>query len=185
MKLYEIFDTKIENLVWHRYMRHIQTTFKVDNIKYVIQIEIKSLGFPELKGKKCGEVVFYIDGDDIEPFSTQNKNIFSPKVYGVVLNALIDKIYEFDTIYFSAERRHSMFDKDYKQKVKIYQFICDRVMKSSGHEYIKYYRKISGATEFLLSKTKIVSGGYINEFNKIKEAMELQRTLSGIAIPSI
>lgn len=155
MTLTEIYDTKVD--ITYTVNGNIEYgAFKVDDLVYMIQFEGKpGVGFSEqLKGKKVVEVSFHradIKGDSA--FGTTGDTKSTTAIYGVVVNAAIDKFKDYDAYYATIEPRHSVDEKQFAQKHDIYEFLMHRVQKRTGATL--YYRKNGTATDYLLSKIEL------------------------------
>lgn len=172
MKLEEIFDTK-QNVEWQSRGEFELTKFIVDNIEYVIQIQkMDNKNITETSTRKIGELSFRLKNvSDDTAFSTKLNTTAPIKVYGIVLNALLEKFNEYDGYYFIALKRHSINDEEYVTKIKIYQELLRRLyMKQSCCRYEKNETdgKIWLVTKVPISiETQKLNGLY----NAVKEAM--------------
>jgi methionine synthase II (cobalamin-independent) len=156
LKIQEIFDNYAD-IVWQQNGRFELASF-VCGEKYVIQIDRKNLNqFPELKRSRVAEISFFrYDVDDSDAaHTTARQDLDVPvKVYGIVLNALLKKMEEYDAFFFSAETKHSRTLEEYKSKKSIYFWIADRVSKKlSGVTLYEYECNVSA--QFLISKIKL------------------------------
>jgi len=156
MKIQEIFDTSA-NLVWQQNGRFELTAFNQGE-NYVIQIDRKNFNqFPELKHFKVAEISFFRYGvensDEAHTTTTQNLDV-PVKVYGIVLNALLKKMDDYDAFFFSAEAKHSRTLEEFESKKSIYFWIADRVSKRlSGITF--YECEHNTSAQFLISKIKL------------------------------
>lgn len=170
MKLYEIFDSKINNLQWQVHGRYLLSGVIIDDQQYTIQIEKKPLlFFDNPQAVKSAEVSFFkTNEDDSEKaFSTQNNFKKTPvSVYGVIANALVDQFYNFDAFYFSAEKRHSNTEKEFQQKKTIYFLLADRLRKKIPNVQL-FELETSTAQEYLVSKIEPIG----KMKNHLKEAL--------------
>jgi len=150
MNIQEVFDT-VADVNWKETDRFLIGEFKVNNIEYKIQIQRRPI-----EGVKNGaEVSFYVKTSDNEQaFSTMNLHKLVPtKVYGIVFNALLTKVDQFDTLYFNAEKRHSKTDKEWEIKLHIYSTLAMRLKNAGFKEY--QTRSHSTSTEWVLSKVSL------------------------------
>lgn len=150
MKMNEVFDA-VASVDWSENERFLLGTFEVNNIEYNIQLQRRPI-----EGVKNGaEVSFYINTDDTEQaFSTINLHKLVPtKVYGIVFNALLSKVDQFDALYFNAEKRHSKTDKEWKIKQHVYSTLAMRLKNAGFKEY--QTRSHLASTEWLLSKVSL------------------------------
>lgn len=161
MKITEIFDTdyNITPSDWQERGRFLLTHFNIDDQSYTIQIN----RHPIFNIQNGAEVSFFkSDAEDVEnAFSTtgeQNKPI---SVYGIVLNALLPMLSQFDAIYFQALRRQSNDEKDWKQKQKIYSSLATRIKNNEYQLYVK--NDTSTETQWLLSKIPPQNSDFITE----------------------
>jgi hypothetical protein len=157
MKLEEIFDTS-SNLPWQTYNNYLLTSFKMDNIEYIIQIENKPLFniSKNLLNKKTAEISFFVQGlNDIDAFSTLDNNSKSLKIYGIVFNALVPKIKDYDAIVISINNQHSSNQKEYKSKKRIYKFLMDR-MKSFFGNFVYEYTDRTLGLQYIISKERLI-----------------------------
>jgi len=165
MKITEIFDSSL-NLDWEQQGRYKLAAFSVDGIWYQIQIEEKPIVHaPELRGKKTAEVSFFKkdSSDDEKAHSTANDQDAPSAVYGVVMNALKDQFAHYDAFYFSCEKRHSETDKQFKLKVRIYNYAASEIK----HKYFKAQRyrfHDINLEKWIISKIPFTDKNFINEW---------------------
>jgi len=156
MKIREIFDTNID-VEWQQNGNFELAEFTCGE-QYVIQIEKKALSnFQELKGAKTAEVSFFrknIEGESAS-FTTAKQPIDVPvRIYGIVLNAVSEKIDEYDAFVFSAESRHSRSLEEFNSKKGIYSAIADKIAKKMTG--ITYYERETGYSgEYLITKIEL------------------------------
>jgi hypothetical protein len=158
MKLYEIFNSKVD-LMWQKQGRFDLAPISFEGLPYQIQIEKKPLYdvFVEALKIKSAEVSFYkvdVDNED-KAHSTSNDFKINPAMlYGVIANSVSEKFSEYEAFYFSAERKHSNSEKEYKQKCKIYFFLADKLKKNSNNTTY-YENETNLKKEFLVCKKEI------------------------------
>lgn len=167
MLLWEIFDTELD-IEWKKSGIFDLGPFVWDDKKYIIQIENKQLDFPELIKKRTAEISFFRSDKEGEvAFSTSNDTSFPIRVYGVVANALTKKVSNYDAFYFSAEKRHSKNEKEFKIKTDVYDLISDRIAKNVGMKL--YIHLDADKNRYLISRIKIKSDKFKNP---LKEALK-------------
>lgn len=155
MKLNEIFDTDlhIEPKDWKQQGRFLMTGFKLNGQGYTIQIERKPI-----EGISNGaEFSFFRNEikDNEAAFSTTNTQIGPTLIYGIVANAVLPMINNFDAILITAERRHSSSEEEYNAKLRIYNTLVQRTQRKSGYRLYtipEQYQQNNQYTEWLLSK---------------------------------
>lgn len=150
------FDTRADNLTWFRKGRSEMSVFQIMNEYFVIQIERKPIHeIPDLKNKRTGEFSFqYYDKKNDKKIddATLIGNMFkhnSLKVFGIVMNALIDKLSEYDAFIFYA----SVYGGDYEKKKEIYILMTSRVAKLK--KLFTYEKENEHGTYFIVSKNKL------------------------------
>lgn len=156
MKIQEIFDTST-NIVWQQNGRFELAAFDQGE-KYVIQIDKKKFHqFPELNNSNVAEISFFrygVENSD-EAHATIRQNSDVPvKVYGIVLNALLKKMDDYDAFFFSAEAKHSRTLEEFESKKSIYFWIADRVSKRLP-SIIFYECEHDTSAQFLISRIKL------------------------------
>lgn len=161
MKLAEVFNTQV-NITWHTQGRFTLGGLVFNGQEYVVQIETKPLFFDELSRGNTAEVSFFKNSDDTEKAHSTTGDVGQPfKLYGAVANSLGDQFQKYDAFYFVAESRHSEDVGQYQTKIKIYQFLADRLAKTVG---ATVYKHNSGSRcEWLVSKISISNTGFIVE----------------------
>lgn len=114
------------------------------------------------------EASFYLaDVENDDAFSTVDtpehptSNEVPVKVYGVVLNALLDvwQSDEIDAIFFSAEPRHSSSSDQQRRKEQLYEMLARRAQRQGGG-YLYVHRGWN--TQWVLSKNRIESDFWTN-----------------------
>lgn len=130
--LVEAFDSKID-LDWKPSAAGgSMAGFSVDGVHYIIQL------LPiTINSRKIYEASFHlakVSGDS--SFKSGGTSTVASSVYGVVANGLIDRLKdgEYSSVFFSAERRHSMNDEQHASKLRIYKFAAQRIAKKLGWE---------------------------------------------------
>lgn len=53
------------------------------------------------------------------------------------MNLLEEELKQYDSFYFSAEERHSSDREQLEQKIRLYQFMADRLSKRTGKIFMK------------------------------------------------
>lgn len=130
-ELHEAFNTKIE-FDWQKYGDTFMAAFELNDTRYVVQLHPPIV--PPVQGRKIAEVSFFLydESDERKSFSTSKKLTTTPTaVYGVVLNAALEKANDFDGFYFTAEARHSSND-ELEKKFKIYLALAQRACRNLG-----------------------------------------------------
>lgn len=134
-ELHEAFNTTID-IQWQQRGTAFLGLFSVNDIPYVVQLSTPIV--PPVAGKKVAEVSFWLhnEQDTKQSFSTSKEHTTAPTtVYGVVLNAVLEKANNFDGFYFTAEAQHST-DEELEKKRRIYLTIAKQVAKKlSGTVY--------------------------------------------------
>lgn len=158
MKLEEIFDSKIENLQWEKHGDYELAGFYVNHIPYTIQIEQKTI--PNVNGLfdyKTAEISYFrTDKDNNDAFKTTGESEFDTyALYGVLINALINKFEDYEAFYFSVERRHSTNDKEYRQKRYLNRTLVKRLMSSVSYNTYDYEYDAGAYYAHIISKVKI------------------------------
>ena len=156
MKMNEVFDSSIENLKWQRRGRFELAKVSINDLEYVIQVEQKPLDVMELKKYNTAEVSFFlnVENDEQSHSTTGTAQRAAPSVYGVVLNALLDKFKEYDAFYFTLMGRHSSSLKEVEQKKRIYIFLAGEIAKRTPNTRV-YDSRNNPEQEFLISKVLI------------------------------
>lgn len=172
MRLEEIFDTK-QNVEWNKTGNFEFTSFTVNNIKYIIQIENTGSKFPELNNYKNAEITFRLSNiktdDAFHTANKLNKSISPLKVYGTVMNSLADKFKEYDSFYFSVLKRHSTNNNEFDSKRRIYSDLLNRLRMK--YRTYKYEHKECDGIEFLVSKIPLSRETQI-EFDYVNPMVE-------------
>lgn len=179
MKLTEVFNTQV-NITWHSQGRFTLGGLVFNGQEYVIQIENKPLFFDELSDKNTAEVSFFKNSSDTEKAHSTTGDVGQPfKLYGAVANSLANQFQRYDAFYFVAESRHSDDANQHQTKIKIYQFLADRLAKTVG---ATVYKHDNGTRcEWLVSKVSISKTGFIVEST---EALNLF-TSSGVTFTTV
>lgn len=177
MRLHEIFDSAIK-FRWETVGSHELTEFSVNEIPYALQIEQREVpGAPELKTGMAEISFFRADAKHVDSsFSTSvDHQTAITALYGIMLNALIQKSSTYKAFYFSAEERHSRNQEQFEQKVKLYDLLAERFSRKVG--WTKYYHR----SNFTLAHEILVSKDELNIDNKywlnpMLEVLNKQRT---------
>jgi len=156
MRINEIFDTNIgiKPEHWQQKGRFLLVSFKINEQGYIIQIERKPI-----EGiTNAVEISFFrSDVTDSEAaFSTTNDQKRPINVYGIVLNAVLPMIKNYDAMLVTAERRHSSSDDEYETKIRIYNTLVDKMSRQSGvklYTIPKEYNQNKKYTQWLVSNT--------------------------------
>lgn len=163
-ELIEAFDSKLD-LTWYDLRGGgIAADFGVDSTRYTIQLTPIAIGDSDVA--EASFIVSDVSGD--KAFKTTGKSLSPTAVYGVVANALIDKLpsTKYKAVFFSAERRHSTSDEQHEAKIRIYEFAAKQIGRKLGWE------RYSNVNQFLL--TREYEGPAINGFKhwqtELKEA---------------
>lgn len=164
MYIFEIFTTEYPG-PWQESGRFRLRSFEVDGITYVIQLEHKLL-----PGKVRGvEVSFF--RPDIKAvdssFSTTRDQRVSVQVYAHVFGVLRPFYRETgETLYLTAEPRHSAGTKELLKKSRIYHRSADELVKREGG--MMYVARQHRATEFLVTKSVLPADHpyWVNERNE-------------------
>jgi hypothetical protein len=157
MKINEIMNSTAI-LKWQTNGRFLLAAFEEDNKTFIIQLERRQLvQIPELKKLRTAEGSFYQDNiKDIDKAfgTTKNASKIPVAVYGKVSNGFIEKLPEFDALYFIAAKKHSEDESDYASKKRIYAFIADKIVKSTSKLFY-YEAENNYEAEFLISKVQL------------------------------
>jgi hypothetical protein len=140
--LYEVFNSKLD-LVWQRHGAYDLTAFTWGEQQFIIQIG------PAVTVKNALEVSFFRNEDGNQAFSkpAKSSDVVPSGVYGIVLNALADKIDKIP-FYFSAEYFHNQNEKQFQQTVKLYEILARRIARQKNGYF---YQRRNLANEFLVS----------------------------------
>jgi len=165
MELWEVFNTTCP-LTWERNGRFELAELELGDDVYVIQLETKRIDVKSLWKlyRYTAELSFFkpqVPGD--ASFSTNKSSNFAGKVYGAVVNGVLEKFTSsYDAIYFCAEKRHSTTETEFEMKDGIYKFLADRVAKHGGFFY--YERSSTSRTEYIVSKIELgePTNGFVN-----------------------
>jgi hypothetical protein len=151
--LYEIFDTKLD-LVWQKHGDYELTAFIWDEQQFIIQIG------PAVTVENAFEVCFFRNEDSNQAFlkPAKSSDVVPSTVYGVVLNALADKISDVP-FYFSAEYFHSQNNKQFQQTVKLYEMLARRIARQKNGYF---YQRRNRPNEFLVSLKQINNAEWID-----------------------
>lgn len=106
--------------------------FAVNGVPYIVQLTPI-----QINRRKIYEASFYlaeIKGD--QSYVSHGTSSVPTTVYGIVANGLIDRLKhgDYESIFFSAERRHSISDEQHEAKLRIYEFAARRIAKKLGWE---------------------------------------------------
>jgi len=144
--LYEVFDTNLE-MHWQRHGVYDLAAFTWNEQQFIIQIG------PAVTVKNAREVSFFRNEDGNHAFSkpTKSSDVIPSGVYGIVLNALADKIADVP-FYFSAEYFHSQNEKQFQQTVKLYEILARRIARQKNGYF---YQRKNRPNEFLVSLKQI------------------------------
>lgn len=144
--LYEVFNSKLD-LSWQRHGAYDLTAFTWGEQQFIIQIG------PAITVKNAREVSFFRNEDGNQAFSkpAKSSDAIPSGVYGIVLNALADKIDE-DPFYFSAEYFHNQNEKQFQQTVKLYEILARRIARQKNGYF---YQRKNAPIEFLVSLKQI------------------------------
>lgn len=130
-ELNEAFNTKFD-IQWQQHGSVYMGLIEVNNVPYVVQLH-KPIVAPVI-GKSVVEVSFFLynEHDDKASFSTAKELTAAPTaVYGAVLNAALEKIDNFDGLYFTAEKQHSN-GVEFEKKQRIYVAVAKRASRELG-----------------------------------------------------
>lgn len=161
-ELFEAFDSKLD-IQWSKMHGGGEAGgFLVNDTKYVIQLTPIVIG--DLDVMEASFHLYSVPGD--KAFASTGKSKSPMAVYGVVVNALIDKLQKLkcDAVFFSTERRHSTDDEQHESKIKLYKFAAQRIAKKLGWE--TYLNE----NEFLL--TRKYEGKSIKAFKHWQQAVQ-------------
>jgi hypothetical protein len=170
----EAFDSRVD-IDWHEAAGGVTGGFSVNDVKYVLQLT--PIVIEKLKVLEASFVLYDVQND--KGFATSGTTSTSPTaVYGVVANALIEKIptLKCDAVFFSAERRHATDDEQHEAKLRIYKFAAQRIAKKLGWEM--YTNK----NEFLL--TREYQGQSVKSFKHWQQELK-EATGSSLNFPSL
>lgn len=142
-ELVEAFDSRFE-LDWNKIHGGFVGGFAVNDVKYLLQLT--PIVIEKMKVLEASFVLYDVQND--KGFASSGKTSSPTTVYGIVANALIEKLptVKCDAVFFSAERRHATDDKQHEAKLRIYAFAAKRIAKKLGWEM--YTNK----NEFLLTR---------------------------------
>lgn len=162
MKLHEIFDSKIK-FRWRGESSYELTEFSVNEVPYALQIETRKIpGASELKDGTAEISFFRADSKNIDlsySTSTDHQSAVTA-LYGIMLNALIQKSSEYKAFYFSAEERHSSDLGQFEQKINLYDVLASRFSRKVG------WTKYSHRSQFTLAHEILVTDSELDKNNK-------------------
>lgn len=168
--LFEIFDSRLD-VEWKDVLGGgAAAGFKVGDVNYVVQLMPGPVLVRNLKVLEVSFFIYAVKGD--EAFKSSGASTNPTAVYGVVANALIDRLptENCDAVFFSAERRHATDEEQHKAKVRLYAFAAKQIAKKLG------WQLYEDDNEFLL--TKEYQGPAVSTFKhwqeRVKEALQHQ-----------
>lgn len=185
MKLIEVFNSTLDSLL-QRTSWGWQGAFSWDDATFIVELRKRSIEeVPRSwRGYEASFFLADVAGDDA--FSTADDDEGNPKhsevpvkVYGVVLNALLDvwASNEVDAIYFTAEPRHATNADQHERKVAKYEMLARRAQRQGGG-YLYVHRGVFDA--WVLCKSEVANEYWTNALHEgltelLRSGYDIQR----------
>ncbi len=116
-------------------------SFSINDDRFIIQLEKKIIPEQNIKTVTICDVSFYMLDDNNNPiYSTikKYKGIEAFKILGIVVNAVIEKIDEYDVFIFSAKKHYDKNIDDFETRNRIYAAIASRLQKMLSIKMFPY-----------------------------------------------